>query len=372
MPKYIHERKRWPMFTWDRGALARQLADIRHQQGRLMGRMAELGFELKADADLHMRTNDVVKSSEIEGENLDRQQVRSSLARRLGVEIGALVPADRRVDGVVEMMVDATRNYEAKLTVERLFGWHSALFPGGRSGMLRIRVGDWRRDETGPMQVVSGAVGRERVHYEAPAAERIPGEMKTFLKWVNAGATEDLVTRAALAHLWFLTIHPFEDGNGRIARAIADMLLARSEASTRRFYSMSTQIREERERYYVILESTQKGNLDVTQWLEWFYGCLERAIAHAEHELADVFRRAHFWRSYGGLPFNGRQREMLRRLLDGFEGKLTSSKWARICKCSQDTAARDIRDLMDRGILVRNPAGGRSTSYSLREFDAGE
>lgn len=333
--------------------------------------MEALGFALRTEASLVTLTEDVVKSSEIEGERLDRDQVRSSIARRLGIDIGALTPAERDVEGVVEMMLDATQRYAEPLTAERLFGWHAALFPTGRSGMHRIIVGAWRDDRTGPMQVVSGPVGRERVHYEAPSADRLAREMGTFVDWFNHEVSLDPVLKAGVAHLWFVTIHPFDDGNGRIARAIADMALARSERSVQRFYSMSAQIRAEREGYYDILEATQKGELDITRWLEWFLRCLGRAIDGAETTLATVMAKARFWEASARQSFNERQRLVLNRLLDGFEGKLSSSKWAALAKCSQDTALRDIDDLVRRGVLARGAGGGRSTSYSLAEIPRG-
>jgi Fic family protein len=365
MPNYIHELPAWPRFHWNSDGLAKQLAAVRLRQGRLIGRMQALGFRQQEEAVLATLTEDVVKSSEIEGEILERQQVRSSIARRLGMEIGALSPADRDVEGVVEMVLDATQNYASRLTEERLFGWHAALFPTGRSGMSRIVVGAWRDDESGPMQVVSGSAGREKVHYEAPAAGRLAAEMKAFLNWFNADDNTDPVIRAALAHLWFVTIHPFADGNGRIARAIADMSLARSEDSSQRFYSMSAQIRLERKTYYDMLEATQKSGLEITPWLEWFVGCLDRAFDGAEKTLAAVFRKADFWKKHEAAKINERQRDILNRLLDEFEGKLTSSKWALIEKCSPDTALRDIQDLVEQGILAKDEGGGRSTSYSL-------
>lgn len=365
MPTYIHELQEWPGFQWDEALIAQRLAPVRHRQGRLIGRMEALGFPLRTEAVLATLTEDVLKSSEIEGEQLDRDQVRSSIARRLGLEIGGLTPADRHVEGVVEMMLDATQKFSAPLNAERLFAWHAALFPTGRSGMTKIVVGGWRDDASGPMQVVSGAVGKERVHYQAPAAKRLKKEMSAFLKWFEAKEALDPVLKAALAHLWFVTIHPFDDGNGRIARGIADMALARSEASPQRFYSMSAQIRAERKAYYDILEKTQKGDLDITAWLEWFLACLDRAIEGAEATLAIVLHKARFWDAMKDQSLNDRQRVMLNRLLDGFEGKLTSSKWAKLTKSSQDTALRDITDLVERGILARDPGGGRSTSYSL-------
>jgi Fic family protein len=363
--KYIHELKGWPKLRWNTERLAGLLADVRHRQGLLIGRMAALGFDLRAEAVLETITEDVVKSSEIEGEVLDKEQVRSSIARRLGIDIGALTPSDRNVEGVVEMMLDATQKFSSPLTAKRLFDWHAALFPTGRSGMSRIRLGAWRDDSSGPMQVVSGPIGRERVHYEAPAAGRLNREMPAFLDWFNGGKQLDGVLKAGVAHLWFVTIHPFDDGNGRIARAITDMALAQSENSPQRFYSMSAQIRLERKAYYDVLESTQRGGLDVTEWLEWFLACLGRAFDGAETLLESVLKKSRFWEKHGGEQFNARQKKILNRLLDGFRGKLTSSKWASLEKCSQDTASRDIDDLVKRGILIKDPAGGRSTSYSL-------
>lgn len=368
MAAYIHELPDWPSFRWSQADLAEQLAAVRHRQGRLVGRMESLGFNLRSEATLRTLTEDVVKSSEIEGEKLDRDQVRSSLAKRLGIDIGALTRVDRHTEGVVEMILDATETYKEPLTVERLFGWHAALFPTGYSGLSRITVAGWRTGASGPMQVVSGPYGREHVHYEAPAASRLEKDMAAFLDWFNDTAGKiDPVLKAAIAHLWFVTIHPFDDGNGRIARAIADQQLARSENCPQRFYSMSAQIRQERSAYYDVLEATQKGSLDITEWLRWFLGCLDRAFAGAEVILASVFRKAKFWELNGGKTLNDRQKSMLNRLLDGFEGKLTSSKWATITKCSQDTASRDIADLVARNILAKDAAGGRSTSYSLVE-----
>jgi Fic family protein len=365
---YIHERDDWPEFRWSDEQVAQPLAAVRHRQGRLIGRMEALGFPLQEEAVLHALTEDVLKSSEIEGEMLDKDQVRSSIARRLGMDIGGLIPADRNVEGVVEMMLDATQAYTKPLTADRLFGWHAALFPAGRNGMTRIAVGAWRSDATGPMQVVSGPVGRERVHYEAPAAALLDAEMARFLGWFES-ADSDPVVRAGIAHLWFVTIHPFDDGNGRIARAIADMALARAEGTAQRFYSMSAQIRAERKAYYDMLEATQRGRLDITPWLLWFIGCLDRAFENSEAILTGVMRKVRIWDRLAAQPPNERQRMMLNRLLDGFEGKLTSSKWAKIARTSPDTALRDINDLVDRGILVKDSAGGRSTSYSIAPED---
>ncbi|HLH96359.1 MAG TPA: Fic family protein [Xanthobacteraceae bacterium] len=369
MTRYIHELKDWPRFRWNREGLAQPLVAVRHRQGRLLGRMEGLGFQLRAEATLRTLTEEVVKSSEIEGETLDRDQVRSSLARRLGMDIAGLPPADRHVEGVVEMILDATENFVQPLTDERLFGWHAALFPTGRSGMHKITVGGWRTGQAGPMQVVSDPEERRRVHFEAPEASRLEKEMQAFLAWFNSDNEIDPVLKSGIAHLWFVTVHPFEDGNGRIARAIADQQLARSENSKQRFYSMSAQIRQERKSYYDILEATQKDSLDITPWLDWFLGCLDRAFSGAETILGSVLRKAKFWGVHAGEPFNDRQRKILSRLIDGLEGKLTSSKWAKIAQTSQDTAGRDIDDLVKRGILVKDAAGGRSTSYSLAESD---
>lgn len=365
MARYIHELNDWPKFCWSEEKISPQLAAVRHRQGRLVGRMEGMGFQLQAEAALFSLTEEVLKSSEIEGEALNKDQVRSSIARRLGMDIGGLVPADRNVEGIVELMLDATQNYNKAFSAERLFNWHAALFPTGRSGMTRIVVGAWRDDATGPMQVVSGAIGRERVHYQAPPAKKLDEEMQAFLKWFDCEPALDPVLKAALSHLWFVTIHPFEDGNGRIARAITDMALARSENSAQRFYSMSAQIRAERKAYYDNLERAQKGTLDVTPWLQWFLDCLDRAFDGAEAMLESVLKKARFWDNHANAGFNDRQRAMLNRLLDGFVGKLTTSKWAKLAACSQDTALRDIDDLVRRGVLVKDAGGGRSTSYSL-------
>lgn len=359
---YVWELPEWPAYTHDDRVLSGLLARVSREQGRLLGKMEALGFELRNEANLRTLTEDVVKSSEIEGEKLDGAQVRSSIARRLGLDVGGLVPADRDVEGVVELMLDATGRYVEPLTEERLFGWHAALFPTGRSGMTRISVGTWR---DGPMQIVSGPYGMEAVHYRAVPAERVPGEMAAFLRWFERPGETDPLLVAGLAHLWFVTIHPFDDGNGRIARAIADMALARGEGSRQRFYSMSAQIRHERDDYYTVLERTQKDGLDVTPWHHWFLGCLQRAIEGAQGTLGTVLERARFWERFAKEPLNARQITVLNRVLEGFEGKLTTSKWAKLAKCSQDTAYRDILDLIERGALRKDPGGGRSTSYSL-------
>jgi len=364
--RYIHQRADWPQFHWNESELAPLLAETRHRQGLLLGKMAAMGLKVREEASLRSLTDEVVKSSAIEGEALDAEQVRSSLARRLGLDAAGLVPAERDVEGVVEMMLDATQDYASPLTEERLFAWHGALFPTGRSGLSRIKVAGWRDDAHGPMQVVSGPIGRERVHYQAPPAAALPGEMAAFLSWAETrdGAI-DPVVKAALAHLWFVTIHPFDDGNGRIARAIGELMLARADRSSARFYSMSAQIRSERKHYYDLLEATQKGRMDVSEWLRWFLLCLGRAFARAEQAMGDVIEKARFWETARDLPLNARQAKVINRLLDGFDGKLTSSKWAAITKSSQDTAARDIQQLMEWGLLVRGPGGGRSTHYEL-------
>jgi len=370
--RYIHQSAVWPRFTWDNKRITFILGDVRNRQGRLLGRMETMGFPLRREALLQTLTLDVIKSSEIEGEILDRNQVRSSIARRLGMKISGLVPSDRSVDGVVEMMLDATQNFDKPLTKDRLFGWHASLFPAGRSGMHKIIAGAWRDDSHGPMRVVSGVVGRERVHFEAPDAVRLNGEMKAFLAWFAGSEGSDPVIKAGIAHLWFVTLHPFEDGNGRIARAITDMQLARSDGNKDRFYSMSVQIRQERKAYYSILERTQKNaktskaGIDITSWLEWFLACLNRAFNETENTLAGVFKKVFFWEVHPAGSVNDRQRVMINKLFDGFEGKLTSSKWAKITKCSQDTASRDIIDLIKKGILKKDSAGGRSTSYSIK------
>ncbi|MCE7915643.1 MAG: Fic family protein [Nitrosomonas sp. PRO4] len=365
MSHYIYQLSDWPNFRWDHEKISSLLASVRHRQGRLIGKMEALGFPLRTEATLQTLTLDVLKSSEIEGNILDYAQVRSSLARRLGMDIGALAPVDRHIDGIVDMMLDATQNYVQPLNIDRLFGWHAALFPTGYSGMHTIIVGQWRDDSNGPMQVVSGAYGKEQVHFEAPEAKSLKKETEIFLKWFNDKDKTDAVLKAGIAHLWFVTLHPFEDGNGRIARAIADMALAKSEQSPHRYYSMSAQIRQERKTYYDMLEQTQKGDLDITSWLEWFLSCLNRAIDNTEETLSSVLYKARFWQVYKDNPLNERQRLMLNKLLDGFEGKLTSSKWAKITKCSQDTALRDILDLVEQNILNKDAGGGRSTSYSL-------
>jgi Fic family protein len=365
---YIHQLHDWPDFRWAPEKLAEPLAVVRHRQGRLIGQMESLGFDLRQSAILKTLTTDVLKSSEIEGEKLDAEQVRSSVARRLGMDIGGLKPASRDVEGVVEMMLDATGHYDQPLTDQRLFAWHAALFPTGRSGFMKITTGAWRNKSSEPMQVVSGPMGNEEVHFEAPSADRLEGEMHSFLEWFETHTAIDPVLKAGLAHFWFVTIHPFEDGNGRIARALTDLQLARSEKSPQRFYSMSAQIMQERKAYYDILERASKGTMDVTPWMQWFLACLGRAIDGAGAALEGVLAKARFWERVKQLPLNERQRSVINRLRDGFEDKLTSSKYAKLTGCSQDTAHRDIQALLDRGVLTQNPEGGRSTSYSLAAF----
>jgi Fic family protein len=363
---FIHQNSNWPYFTWRNDEILNLLSEARNLQGRLIGKMESLGFDLRNEALLDTLTLDVLKTSEIEGEYLNPEQVRSSIARKLGMEIAGSVESDRNVDGVVEMMLDATQNCFKPLTSERLFDWHAALFPTGRSGMYKIIVGDWRKDTTGPMQVVSGVLGKEKVHFQAPDSIVIAKEMSQFLDWFNNNSKVDLVLKAAIAHLWFVTIHPFEDGNGRITRALTDMLLAQSDKSNQRFYSMSAQIRLERKQYYEILEQTQKGNLDITEWIEWFLKCLINSLKSTDANLLKVLFKADFWANHSNTPINDRQKKLLNKLLDGFDGKLTSSKWAKIAKFSRDTAIRDINDLIDKNMLQKEAAGGRSTNYELK------
>lgn len=369
---YIWRAAGWPDWRYDLAALAGPLAEVSRAQGMLMGRLADVGMALRDHASLAALTEDVVKTSEIEGERLDVESVRSSIARRLGVDIGALAPVDRHVEGVVEMVLDATANCNAPVSRERLFGWHAALFPTGYSGLARIKVGGWRDDASGPMQVVSGAVGRQRVHFEAPPAGRLETETSRLLDWVNGTMTAPPLIKAGLGHLWFVTLHPFDDGNGRIARATGDLLLARADGSPQRFYSLSAQIQRERKAYYEILERTQKGTLDVTAWLAWFLDVLRRAVDQSQHTLDAVLTKTRFRQRWAATPLNARQLKLLNRLLDGSEGKLTTGKWAAIAKCSPDTALRDINELLAHGVLRKSAAGGRSTSYELNEAPADE
>ncbi len=365
---YIWQASDWPNWRFDLPKLADPIAEVSRAQGLLFGRLIDVGMALRDQASLAALTEDVVKTSEIEGEQLKIESVRSSIARRLGVDIGALAAVDRHVEGVVEMVLDATANSHMPVTRERLFGWHAALFPTGYSGLSRLKVGAWRDDASGPMQVVSGPIGRQRVHFEAPPADRLEAETSRFLHWVNEDSKEPALIKAGLAHLWFVTLHPFDDGNGRIARAISDLLLARADGSPQRFYSLSAQIQRERKAYYDILERTQKRSVDVTEWLVWFLDSLQRAVDQAENTLHAVLVKTRFWHRWASTPLNERQAKLLNKLLDGFEGKLTSSKWAAIAKCSPDTALRDINELLTRGVLRKTSAGGRSTCYELDDL----
>lgn len=363
---YIYNKKDWPVFTWNSEKLLPLLSYVRNKQGKLIGKMGALGFDLRNEANLEMLTLEILKSTEIEGEYLNIDQVRSSVARRLGIEIAMPILSERNVDGIVDLMIDATSNFEDELNKERLFSWQNALFPSGKSGLLNIKIGQWRDDSTGPMQVVSGALGKEKVHFEAPAATKIDNEMRIFLDWFNLNQETDLVIKAAIAHFWFVTIHPFEDGNGRISRAISEMLLARSDEQPYRFYSMSSQIRKERTTYYAILEKTQKGDIDLTKWIEWFLNCLLNAIESSEQLLEKIINKHRFWILFANVNINNRQRKILDLLMDDFEGVLNTTKWSKITKCSQDTALRDIQDLMEKGILVKTEKGGRSTNYEMK------
>lgn len=368
MTTYIYQQHDWPDFRWHQDTIIPLLTQVRYLQGKMIGKMESLGFELRNEAVLENLTLDVIKTSEIEGQKLDSEQVRSSIAKRLGMDVSGLVPFDRHVDGIVEMMLDATQNFNNSLTVKRLFDWHAALFPTGRSGMYKIIVGKFRDDSTGPMQVVSGALGKEKVHYQAPDSKVLKAEVNLFLSWFNKKDTTDLVIKAAIAHFWLITLHPFEDGNGRIARAITDMLLARSDDISQRFYSMSAQIRLQRNEYYNILEKAQKGSLDITDWLKWFLICLKNALAASEQIISDVLYKHRFWTQQATQIFNDRQIQLINKMLDGFAGKLTSSKWAKIAKCSPDTALRDISDLINKHVLQKDSAGGRSTNYILADI----
>jgi len=366
---YIYQKEGWPDFTWDNEKLFSLLGEVRNLQGKLVGKMESLGFDLRKEATLETLTLDVLKSTEIEGEILNPEQVRSSLARRLGMDISGLIPSDRNVEGVVEMMLDATQNYTKPLTKDRLFDWHAALFPTGRRGMYKIIVGNWRDDKNGPMQVVSGAMGKEKVHFQAPDASEIGNEMDRFIEWFNSDTKLDPVIKAGVAHLWFVTIHPFEDGNGRVTRALTDMLLAKSDGISQRFYSMSAQISVERKLYYEVLEKSQKGTVEITGWLEWFLQCLHNALSSSNQVLRKVIYKHKFWNLNAAKLQNERQKLLLNKLLDRFDGKLTTSKWAKITKCSTDTALRDIQDLLNKNILKKSESGGRSTSYELVEID---
>lgn len=359
---YIYDNESWPELYYSTNAIINPLARVRHLQGKLLGEMKTLGFHLREDATLSTLTLDILKSSEIEGEKLDKEQVRSSIARRLGMEIPGLVNSSHNVEGIVEMMLDATQNYTSPLSEERIFGWHAALFPTGWSGMYRIEVGKYR---TGAMQVVSGAMGKEKIHFEAPEAQRVPQEMRDFIDWINNDDTTDPVIKAAIAHFRFITIHPFDDGNGRIARGLTDMLLARSDNTSQRFYSMSNQILAQKNEYYDILERLQRGSGDLTEWLLWFLACLEQSILSTEKVLESTMAKARFWDAHSKTVLNDRQRKMLNKVMDGFDGKLTTSKWAKICKCSVDTAQLDVKDLISKGVLRKTDEGGKNTNYKI-------
>jgi len=371
---YIWQSHDWPSWRYDLASLAGPLADVSHAQGLLLGRLADVGMTLRDQASLAALTEDVVNTSAIEGEHLSADAVRSSIARRLGVDIGALAPVDRNVEGVVAMVLDATTHADMPVMPDRLYGWHAALFPSGYSGLNRIKIGGWRDDAGGPMQVISGPIGRRHVHFEAPPAEQLQAEMSRFLAWINSPSQDPPLIKAGLAHLWFVTVHPFDDGNGRIARAIGDLMLSRADRSPQRFYSLSAQIQRERKIYYETLERTQKVSrllerraMDVTEWLGWFLGALQRALDHAQHAVDGVLAKQCFWQRAAGMPINPRQAKVLNLLLDGMNAKLTSSKWAAIAKCSSDTALRDIGELVATGLLRKTAAGGRSTSYELEE-----
>ncbi len=359
---YIYQRKTWPDFTWDLSKFSTRLGELRHRQGKIHGQMQGMGFKFQEETMLQTLTIDVIKTSEIEGEVLNPEQVRSSIARRLGIEVAGTVIAERAVDGVVEMMLDATQHYDKPLTEDRLFGWHGSLFPTGRSGPYKIKVAGWREDA---IQVTSGAMGKEKIHFDAPTAQQVPNEMQHFLAWMNKEQDLDPVVKAAVAHFWFVTVHPFDDGNGRIARAIADLQLARADKSKQRFYSMSAQILKERNEYYDILEHTQKGGLDITLWLEWFMDCLFRSMDYTDVTIDKILVRGRFWEVNRHVEFNTRQQKMIQSLLDDFFGTLKVSTWAKMAKTSTDTALRDIQDLVDKGILNRE-GSGRSTSYRLK------
>ncbi len=362
---YIYQNANWPNFIWDNKSLLIPISKVRNLQGKLIGKMEAIGFSLREEAMLETLTLDVLKSNEIEGDILNPNQVRSSIARRLGMNISGLIPSDRYVDGVVEMMLDATQKYKQSLTKERLYNWHAALFPTGRTGIHKITVANWRKDENGSMQVVSGPIGKEKMHYQAPPAKLVDNEISSFLEWFNSETAIEPVIKSGLAHLWFVTIHPFDDGNGRIARAIADMQLARADMTNQRFYSMSAHIERQKKKYYDILEKTQKGSMNITGWLQWYCGCLNRALETTDETLINVLNKAKFWEKHSATIINERQKLMINKLLDNFFGKLNTSKWAKITKCSQDTALRDIQDLIEKGILIKESGGGRSTSYKL-------
>lgn len=362
MARYIYQYELWPDFTWNDKEIIVILGKVRHLQGKILGQMEAIGFSIKEEAILSTLTLDILKSWEIEGELLNYEQVRSSIARKLGIEYAGMVHSDRNVEGVVEMMLDATQNYNKPLDEERLFGWHAALFPTGWNGMLRIDTGCYRKDE---MQIVSGPMGKEKIHYQAPSHDLVKSEMGSLLKWINSEPKIDAVLKSAIAHFWFIIIHPFDDGNGRIARALSDMILARSEESNQRFYSLSNQILIEKKSYYEVLQKVQHSEGDITEWLNWFLNCLYAALISTKETLTSVLKKADFWDKHKETVLNSRQRLMLNQLLDGFDGKLKTSKWSKIAKCSADTALRDIKDLIEKNILKQENSGGRSTNYQI-------
>jgi len=363
--KYIYQNIDWAKFFWNGEKILKLLSEVKLAQGFLLGKMSSLGFEIKNNALVNVLTENILKSSEIEGEILNAEQVRSSISRKLGLEATNNIPSERNVEGIVEMMLDATQNYDKPITKERIVGWHAALFPTGYSGMYKINVGDYRNDEKGPMQVVSGAIGKEKIHYEAPSADILEAEMNKLFEYINKNDDVDLLIKAGIIHLWFVILHPFDDGNGRIARALTDMILAKSDNLNFRFYSMSAQIRKERKSYYNILEKTQKGSLDITHWLLWFLENLLISINNSDVLLKNVLKKAEFWQKYLETDFNERQRKMLNKLFDGFDGNLTSTKWGKICNCSQDTAGNDINDLITKKIL-KKLGKAKNTHYVFR------
>jgi Fic family protein len=361
---YIYKHYDWPNFTWDQKTILKVLPEIRHVQGKVFGKMSAMGFSLQSEAVLETLSLDIIKSSEIEGEILNAQSVRSSIAKRLGIDVGGTYTYDRNIEGFTDIMIDATQKFDQPLSLARLFAWHTSIFPYG-SDQHKVTVGKWRTDRDGPMRVVSGMMGKDTIHFEAPEANLLEAEMKKFIDWFNNENDIDPILKAAIAHLWFITLHPFEDGNGRIARVLTDLLLARSDGSAQRFYSMSAQIRIDRKQYYDILERTQKGQLDITPWILWFLDCLKKALLTTESHTNKVLAKASFWSKHIGISLNARQNKIIHLLLNDFEGKLNTSKWAKICKCSTDTALRDIQDLQNKGVLQQEIGGGRSTSYIL-------
>ena len=361
---YIHQKKTWPHFIRDSDLHLLKISTIRHKQGQILGSLRTVGFDLKLETQLEILAQDIITSNAIEGNVIDPTEVRSSIAKRLGIQKAGLISTTHYMDGLVDMMIDATQNFHLPLSKDRLCGWHCCLFPTGRSGMYRITVGDWRTDQDGPMQVISGGMGREKIHFEAPQAHLLEEEMTRFIKWFNE-ADEEPIIKSAIAHLWFVTLHPFDDGNGRIARTLSDVLLSRSDQSPFRFYSMSAQIEKEKHEYYRQLEIAQRGTLEINAWIKWYLNCLDHALDSSKEILDSLFVRTLFWEVHREVVLNARQKKMIMILLDGFVGKLKSSKWAKMTKCSQDTALRDIKDLMEKGILKPEEGGGRSQSYQL-------